>query len=58
VPADDVTRLEAMAAASNVPLTVIGNVGGSSLKFGDAVSLLLADAEYAWKNGYTLATSD
>ncbi len=58
VPADDVTRLEAMAAASNVPLTVIGNVGGSSLKFGDAVSLLLADAEGAWKNGYTLATSD
>jgi phosphoribosylformylglycinamidine synthase len=58
VPADDVTRLEAMAAASNVPLTVIGNVGGSSLKFGDAVSLLLADAEDAWKNGYTLATSD
>ena len=58
VPADDVSRLEAMAAASNVPLTVIGNVGGSSLKFGDAVSLLLADAEYAWKNGYTLATSD
>lgn len=58
VPADDVSRLEAMAAASNVPLTVIGNVGGSSLKFGDAVSLLLADADDAWKNGYTLATSD
>ena len=58
VPADDVSRLEAMAAASNVPLTVIGNVGGSSLKFGDAISLPLADADDAWKNGYTLATSD
>ena len=58
VPADDVTRLEAMAAASNVPLTVIGNVGGSSLKFGDVVSLLLAVAGDAWKNGYTVATSD
>jgi phosphoribosylformylglycinamidine synthase len=58
VPAGDVFRLEAMAAASNVPLTVIGTVGGSSLKFGDVVSLLLEEADNAWKNGYTLATSD
>jgi phosphoribosylformylglycinamidine synthase II len=55
---DDVGAIEALATASNVPMKVIGAVGGDSLTFGHSISVLLTDADDAWKNGFTLATSD
>ncbi len=58
VSSENVVKLEALAVASNVPMTVIGTVGGSNLKFGDSISLSLADADDAWKNGFLRATSD
>jgi phosphoribosylformylglycinamidine synthase len=55
---DNVSAVEALATASNVPMKVIGTVGGDSLTFGDTLSIPLADADDSWKNGFTRATSD
>ena len=55
---DDVGAIEALATASNVPMKIIGTVGGDSLTFGHSISVSLTDADDAWKNGFTLATSD
>ena len=58
VPSGDVSALEAVAAASNVPMKVIGTVGGGSLTFGLSISVPLAKADDSWKNGFSRATSD
>jgi len=58
VSSDNVSAVEALATASNVPMKVIGTVGGDSLTFGDSLSIPLADADDSWKNGFTRATSD
>ena len=55
---DDVGAIETLATASNVPMKIIGTVGGDSLTFGQSISVSLTDADDAWKNGFTLATSD
>ncbi len=55
---DDVGAIETLATASNVPMKIIGTVGGDSLTFGQSISVSLKDADDAWKNGFTLATSD
>jgi phosphoribosylformylglycinamidine synthase len=58
VKTENLAPLEAITTANNVPSIVIGSVGGNTLTFGDAISLPLADVDYAWKNGFTRATSD
>jgi phosphoribosylformylglycinamidine synthase subunit PurL len=58
VSSDNVSAVEALADASNVPMKVIGKVVGDSLTFGGSVSVPLADADDSWKNGFTRATSD
>ncbi|MDP6667758.1 MAG: phosphoribosylformylglycinamidine synthase subunit PurL [Dehalococcoidia bacterium] len=58
VPADAVTDLEALAAEQNVPVVVIGVVGGESLAFGDSIAVPLDAVADAWNNGFTAATSD
>ena len=55
---ENLSKLEDIASALNVPMTLIGSVGGDSLSFGDSISTPLVDADDAWKNGFTLATSD
>ena len=58
VPPDNLTGVDTLAASRNVPMAVIGAVGGDSLSFGDSISVPLSDASRAWKNGFSLATSD
>ncbi len=58
VPTDKLGDLEALAAARDVPMVVIGAVGGDSLLFGNSISIPLDDAADAWKNGFSAATSD
>ena len=58
VSSNNVSAVKALAEASNVPMKVIGTVGGDSLTFGDSVSVPLTDADDSWKNGFTRATSD
>jgi len=55
---ENLSKLEDITSALNVPMTLIGSVGGDSLSFGDSISTPLVDADDAWKNGFTLATSD
>ena len=58
VSPDNLDRIKALAHDHDVPLAVIGLVGGDSLSFGDNCSVLLSDASDAWKNGFSRATSD
>ncbi len=58
VAAADLSKLELLAGEGDVPMGVIGTVGGDSLRFGDSISIPVADADNAWKNGFSLATSD
>ena len=58
VLSENVGAVEALANASNVPMKVIGTVGGDSLTFGDSLSIPLVDADDSWKNGFMRATSD
>ena len=58
VSSENVNAVEVLAKASTVPMKVIGSVGGNSLTFGKSISIPLAAADDAWKNGFTLATSD
>lgn len=58
IPTGKVSELEALAAARDVPMVVIGTVGGDSLLFGNSISIPLNDASDAWKNGFSAATSD
>ncbi|MBC8453102.1 MAG: phosphoribosylformylglycinamidine synthase subunit PurL, partial [Chloroflexi bacterium] len=58
VSPENLSALEELASDGNVPMVVIGSVGGDALSFGDSISLSLAAADDAWKNGFTLATSD
>jgi phosphoribosylformylglycinamidine synthase len=58
VPPENLGALETIANASNVPTIAIGSVGGRDLSFGDSISVSLSDADDAWKNGFTRATSD
>ena len=55
---ENLSKLKDITSALNVPMTLIGSVGGDSLSFGDSISTPLVDADDAWKNGFTLATSD
>lgn len=57
IPADKLGAFETAAAAQNVPMTVIGSVGGDSLFFGSEIAVTLADAADAWQNGFSAATS-
>jgi phosphoribosylformylglycinamidine synthase len=58
VSPDNFDRIMALAYDHDVPLAVIGLVGGDALSFGDNCSVLLSDASDAWKNGFSRATSD
>lgn len=58
VSPDNLDRIKALAHDHDVPLAVIGLVGGDALSFGDNCSVLLSDASDAWKNGFSRATSD
>ncbi len=58
VSPDNFDRIKALAHDHDVPLAVIGLVGGDALSFGDNCSVLLSDASDAWKNGFSRATSD
>ena len=58
VSPDNLDRIKALAHDHDVPLVVIGLVGGDALSFGDNCSVLLSDASDAWKNGFSRATSD
>jgi phosphoribosylformylglycinamidine synthase len=58
VSPDNFDRIKALAHGHDVPLAVIGLVGGDALSFGDNCSVLLSDASDAWKNGFSRATSD
>ena len=58
VSPDNFDRIKALAYDHDVPLAVIGLVGGDALSFGDNCSVLLSDASDAWKNGFSRATSD
>jgi phosphoribosylformylglycinamidine synthase subunit PurL len=57
VSPENLSKLEAMASAQNVPMIVIGTVGGDTVSFGNDISLPLADVSDAWKNGFSRATS-
>ena len=46
-----------LAECQDVPVCVVGTVGGDSLKFGDAVHVDLQDASQAWNTGFEVATS-
>ena len=58
VSPDNLDRIKALAHDHDVPLAVIGLVGGDALSFGDNCSVLLSDASDAWNNGFSRATSD
>jgi len=58
VKPENLTAVEAITAANNIPSIVIGSVGGETLSFGDSISLPLVDVDDAWKNGFSRATSD
>ena len=58
VSPDNLDRIKALAHDHDVPLAVIGLVGGDALSFGDNCSVLLSDASDAWKNGFSRATFD
>ena len=58
VPAENLSKIEELTKTANVPMIAIGTVGGDSLTFGDSISLPLADADDAWKNGFSRATAD
>jgi phosphoribosylformylglycinamidine synthase len=61
LPDEVVADLQIEAKKQNVPMTIIGVVGGDSLTFGDSensISVPLADVSDAWKNGFSRATSD
>jgi phosphoribosylformylglycinamidine synthase II len=58
VPSDKLAALKNLAVAADAPMADIGFVGGDSLSIGEIVSLPLEDASDAWKNGFSLATSD
>jgi phosphoribosylformylglycinamidine synthase len=55
---DNLSKLEAIAAAGNVPMKAIGTVGGDSLSFGQSITTPLSEADDAWQNGFSRATSD
>ena len=57
VPPENLNAVETLAAKQTVPMTSIGMVGGKTLSLGDEISLQLADAAEAWKNGFSKATS-
>ncbi len=51
-------ELKELTKAKDVPIVVIGTVGGDSLVFGNSISVPLVDADDAWKNGFSRAISD
>jgi phosphoribosylformylglycinamidine synthase len=55
---ENLSEIEKLAQVSNVPMVALGTVGGESLSFGDSITLPLADADDAWKNGFSRATDD
>ena len=55
---ENLSSLEKLASEQNVSMVVLGTVGGDSLSFGDSISVSLADADDAWKNGFSRATAD
>ena len=58
IAADDLEDLQELAEAGEVPMKVIGSVGGDSIDFGSgAVSLTLDAADDAWQNGFSRATA-
>lgn len=56
VAPSDTGQVQSMASDLNVPLAVIGTVGGSSISFGGE-SVDLATAKDAWENGFERATA-
>ncbi len=46
-----------MAARQDVPVCVMGTVGGDRLKFGDAADAELQEASHTWNTGFESATS-
>ncbi|HIF72810.1 MAG TPA: phosphoribosylformylglycinamidine synthase subunit PurL [Dehalococcoidia bacterium] len=58
VTSENLSAVEALAAAQNIPMVVVGTVGGDSVLFGDDVAVSLDDVGDAWKNGFNRATSD
>jgi phosphoribosylformylglycinamidine synthase len=58
VSPEHLDEIKGLAVAQDVPMAVIGLVGGSSLSFGDGFSVSLSDASDAWKNGFSAATSE
>ena len=56
-PEANVAHLKDIAARANVPLAVMGHVGGKSVRFGATLDVTLAHAGDAWRNGFDRATA-
>jgi phosphoribosylformylglycinamidine synthase II len=56
LPTSSVNELEKLAAELDVPVSVIGTVGGDRITF-DTATVSLADATDAWEHGFERATS-
>lgn len=53
----NIAGIREIAARVNVPLTIIGHVGGTRVRFGSSVDITLCEADDAWRNGFDRATS-
>jgi phosphoribosylformylglycinamidine synthase len=54
----NVAQIREIAARWDVPLAVIGKVGGKALLFGSLIDIPLHEAGDAWRHGFDRATSD
>jgi phosphoribosylformylglycinamidine synthase len=55
LPKQRLKRLEAMAEEAQVPMAVLGRVGGQRLSIGRRVDLPLSEVSRAWRGGLELA---
>ena len=58
VPPEKLAAIRSLATTQNVPMAVTGIVGGGLLSIGELISMPIAKASDAWKNGFAAATSD
>ncbi len=57
LPPDNLPRLKALANDANVPITILGKVGGDKITLPGPISLPLQDAASAWQNALPNALS-
>ena len=53
LPAENVSRLQALAQAASVPCTVLGEVGGTALDIVDVIQLPVAQLQHEWRTALT-----